>query len=199
MEHEWFAAAYSIRSLTLSCISLFVELSKAILGHHEHDFQKRLLRGAYMQSCDFFLSHNSKDKPIVKEVAMALQQRGVLVWLDDWALRPGMDWQSELERAIQSCKAAGICFGANGIGPWVEPEMRAILIRFVDEKCNGSSMPVIPIMLPNFQETQQLPMFLRSFTWVDLRPKISEENIDRLEWGITGRRPDRGGAAPNDH
>lgn len=152
-----------------------------------------------MQSCDFFLSHNSKDKPIVKEVAMALQQRGVLVWLDDWALRPGMDWQSELERAIQSCKAAGICFGANGIGPWVEPEMRAILIRFVDEKCNGSSMPVIPIMLPNFQETQQLPMFLRSFTWVDLRPKISEENIDRLEWGITGRRPDRGGAAPNDH
>ena len=34
-------------------------------------------------------------------------------------------------------------------------------------------------------------LFLRQFTWVDLRNGISDAALDRLEWGITGVKPKR--------
>jgi hypothetical protein len=35
---------------------------------------------------DVFLSHNSKDKPRVRKLAVALRDRGLRVWLDEWVL-----------------------------------------------------------------------------------------------------------------
>jgi proline dehydrogenase len=46
---------------------------------------------------DVFLSHNSKDKPAIRELADALEDRGVRVWLDERELIPGRPWQEELE------------------------------------------------------------------------------------------------------
>ena len=40
------------------------------------------------KSFDVFLSHNSKDKPDVRELAEALRARGLRVWLDECELVP---------------------------------------------------------------------------------------------------------------
>ena len=37
---------------------------------------------------DVFLSHNSKDKPVIRHIGEALKGRGLRVWLDEWALVP---------------------------------------------------------------------------------------------------------------
>jgi len=136
-----------------------------------------------------FLSHNSRDKPDVRRLGEALKKRGLSVWLDEWELRPGMTWQNELETIIATCHSATICVGSNGVGPWEEPEMHALLRRFVDEKKNGKDLPIIPVLLPGAPDTVKLPLFLAGHTWVDLRAGLKKAGLDRLEWGITGVKP----------
>lgn len=62
--------------------------------------------------------------------------------------------------------------------------MRACLSEFVDRRS-----PVIPVLLPDAPDKPDLPLFLRAFTWVDLRDGLTDDGLDRLEWGITGSKP----------
>jgi hypothetical protein len=133
---------------------------------------------------DVFLSHNSKDKPTVRQLAQALQARGLKVWLDEEQLIPGRPWQEALEEIIQTTRTAAVLVGKDDLGPWEIPEMRACLSEFVN-RC----LPVIPVLLPDAPTKPELPLFLRAFTWVDLRGGLTDAGLDRLEWGITGRKP----------
>ncbi|MCP4663031.1 MAG: protein kinase [bacterium] len=133
---------------------------------------------------DVFLSHNSRDKPAVRQLGEALKQRGLRIWLDDWELVPGRPWQEALKEIIETTRAAAVLVGKDGLGPWQEPEMRACVSEFV-----AREVPVIPVLLPGAPGKPELPIFLKQFTWVDLREGITEEGLDRLVWGITGQKP----------
>lgn len=133
---------------------------------------------------DVFLSHNSKDKPAVRELAETLRSRGLKVWLDEWDLIPGRPWQDALEEIIQTVRSAAVLVGKDGLGPWEIPEMRGCLSEFVNRK-----LPVIPVLLNGAPDRPALPLFLKQFTWVDLRAGLTEEGLDRLQWGITGKKP----------
>ncbi|NTU41871.1 MAG: TIR domain-containing protein, partial [Nitrospirales bacterium] len=39
-------------------------------------------------SYDLFLSHSSKDKAVVRELAERLRKDGLRVWFDEWVLKP---------------------------------------------------------------------------------------------------------------
>ena len=73
--------------------------------------------------------------------------------------------------------------GKDGLGPWEIPEMDACLSEFVDR-----GMPVIPVLLPGAPKKPKLPLFLKAFTWVDLRDGLKKAALDNLEWGITGTK-----------
>lgn len=133
---------------------------------------------------DVFLSYNSKDQVAVLELGKALRKRGLKVWLDEWELAPGQLWLDALERAIETIGSAAVLVAEGGLGPWEATEMRALLFEFVRR-----SLPVIPVLLPGAPEKPTLPVFLRQFTWVDLRAGINTEGLDRLQWGITGQKP----------
>lgn len=144
---------------------------------------------------DVFLSHNSRDKPAVEEIAARLRDRGLRVWLDQDELRPGLPWQEGLEEGVRASRSVAVCIGADGLGPWQRPEMQAFLALSAEDE-----MPVIPVLLPGCPESpQQLPLFLRAMTWVDLSKGLTGGGLDRLVWGITGtkgtigtsERPDR--------
>jgi hypothetical protein len=136
------------------------------------------------QSGDFdvFLCHNDADKPIVRWVAERLREHDILPWLDEDELPPGRSWQEELEQQIERINAAAVFMGPEGLGPWQNREMRALLNEF-----EVRQRPVIPVLLPG-ADTLALPAFLKGLTWVDLRAQDAE-GIDRLVWGITGRKP----------
>jgi hypothetical protein len=133
---------------------------------------------------DVFLSHNSLDKPAVEELGKLLKGRGISVWLDAWELVPGRPWQEALEEVITTTRSAAVLVGSEGVGPWQQPEMRAALSQFVKK-----GLPVIPVLLPNAPSRVDLPLFLENFTWVDFREGFTEENLNRLVWGITGSKP----------
>lgn len=143
-------------------------------------------------SFDVFLSHNSKDKPTVRQLAQALQARGLQVWLDEEQLVPGRPWQEALEEIIQTTRTAAVLVGKDGLGPWEIPEMRACLSEFVNRRS-----PVIPVLLPDAPDKPDLPLFLRAFTWVDLRGGLTDDGLDRLEWGITGSKPNKSFMQPH--
>ena len=138
------------------------------------------------KSFDVFLSHNSKDKPTVRELAEALRARGLKVWLDEWELVPGQPWQEALEEVIETTGASAVLVGKDGLGPWHAAEMRGCLTEFVRRK-----LPVIPVLLPGAPAEPRLPLFLTQVVWVDLRSGLTEEGLDKLQWGITRKRPVR--------
>ena len=131
---------------------------------------------------DIFLCHNSEDKPVVKEIGEQLKKRGILPWLDEWELRPGVLWQEVLEKQIKNIKSVAVFIGRNGTGPWQDREMLGFLLESVERKCL-----VIPVILRDCVKDPELPTFFKGMTWVDFR-KEDPDPLERLIWGITGER-----------
>ena len=138
------------------------------------------------QAFEVFLSHNSQDKPAVRALAVLLAEHGIRVWLDEEQLIPGRPWQPLLEEGIRESATGAVLVGADGLGPWENEEMQALLHLAVEEK-----KPVIPVLLPGAPGKPDLPLFLRSRGWVDLRAGFGTEGMDKLIWGITGEHPGR--------
>lgn len=120
----------------------------------------------------------------MRKLAQALQKRGLKAWLDEEQQVPGRPWQEALEKIIQTTRTAAVLVGKDGLGPWEVPEIRACLSEFVNR-----TLPIIPVLLPDAPSRPELPLFLRAFTWVDLRDGLTDAGLDQLQWGITGRKP----------
>ncbi|MBP5976553.1 GUN4 domain-containing protein [Brasilonema sp. CT11] len=122
------------------------------------------------------------------KIAEQLEENKIKPWLDIWELQPGFPWQPELEKQIAQIKSAAVFVGQTGIGPWQEDEIRAFLREFKDRQC-----PVIPVLLPDAPHTPDLPRFLQGYTWVDFREqtRVYIPPMERLIWGITGKKPVR--------
>src|SRR5919109_645368 len=65
---------------------------------HERDGAKEVVR-------DAFVSYAREDRPFVKALAEALQERGKKVWLDLEDILPTADWVREVEAGIRSANA----------------------------------------------------------------------------------------------
>jgi hypothetical protein len=131
----------------------------------------------HFSGCDTFLSYNRDDENDVKALAGYLKQAGLNIWLDQWNLLPGDPWQTELEKALERCITCLICWGPSGLGPWQHEEMRAALERQVRDQ----RYRVMPVLLPACRDPKDIPSFLRSIAWVDLRQGVNNpQELNRL-------------------
>jgi WD40 repeat protein/GTPase SAR1 family protein len=164
--------------------SLTLEIDTAAEAQRKRGMAVSIVQGKVASSdFDVFLCHNSSDKPTVKAIGMHLKEGGILPWLDEWELQPGLPWQRLIEEQITKIRSAAVFVGANGIGPWHVQEIDALLREFADRGC-----PVIPVLLEGAPRKPKLPVFLKAMTWVDFRRQDSEP-LQKLIWGITGERP----------
>ena len=53
---------------------------------------------------DVFISYSRRDSEVAEALYKALTQRGIAVWLDRQALKPGTDFMREIQRSIASAK-----------------------------------------------------------------------------------------------
>jgi hypothetical protein len=136
------------------------------------------------EAYDVFLCHNSEDKPEIRRIADDLIKRGIKPWLDEREIRPGIIWQSALEKQIAHIKSVAIFIGKSGIGPWQDMEIRAFINEFVERKC-----PVIPAILPSVETAPSLPILLKNLHYVDFRVPVPDP-LDQILWGITGEKPE---------
>lgn len=134
---------------------------------------------------DVFLAHNSQDKPQVKLIADKLRSRGMTPWLDQEQIPPGRWFQDIIQSAIREVKSIAIFIGETGLGRWQMVELRSSISRCVD-----LDIPVIPVLLPGVHTIPNNLIFLKDLNWVTFANGIDDtEQLDRLEWGITGRKP----------
>jgi len=133
-------------------------------------------------SIDVFLSHNSKDKPAIRELKTELQRVGLSTWLDEDDLVAGQPWLDAIEVAIKSAKSIVVAIGSSGLGPWETPEMRSALIEMVRR-----NVPVIPLLLPGAPTQVELPLFLQTLTWIDCRTGFLPNSVERIKASVDGR------------
>jgi hypothetical protein len=131
---------------------------------------------------DVFMCHNGQDKPAVREINAALKEQGIRTWLDEEQLPLGTPWQPELEARVGDVRAACVCVGNSGLGPWQDMEIRAFLSEFVRRE-----RPVIPVLLPDAPAVPDLPLFLRQMTWLDLRQE-RDKGMKRLAEALKNPR-----------
>ena len=67
---------------------------------------------------DAFLSYNSQDRPAVEELAERLKGEGLALYLEEWELAPGREFQPALAEALRDSKTCVVFLGPNGLGPW---------------------------------------------------------------------------------
>ena len=72
---------------------------------------------------DVFLSHSSKDKKIVCDIAERLQKDEVKVCFDEWVLKPGDSIPAKIEEGLERSRVLLLCMSANAFGSaWAQLE-----------------------------------------------------------------------------
>ena len=130
-----------------------------------------------------FLSHRSEDLDAVSQIAKALQEREIDVWLDESELSPGDEWQKAIEKGLEASDVAIVFVGPQGTE--LEGD-KQLALSFQRER----QLLVIPLLLPG-ASFEQVPRFLQNITSVDFRDGLDNEiAFERLIWAITGKKPD---------
>jgi hypothetical protein len=97
-----------------------------------------------------FLSHSSKDKPFIRQLATDLTADGIDVWLDEQRIRVGDSIPESIAQGLAQSDYFLIAVSQNSIGSdWVRRELNNALIDEVERRqvkvlplrLDGSSMP----------------------------------------------------------
>jgi TIR domain len=93
---------------------------------------------------DAFLSYNSQDSPAVHELAERLTAEGLVLYLEEWELALGREFQPALAEGLTGSKACVVFLGPNGLGPWQKEELQVAN----DMRARDEAFHVIPVLLP---------------------------------------------------
>ena len=128
-----------------------------------------------------FLSHSGADTEAARELKRRLRASpdakaaGLKVWFDKDDLRPGGQWQLQIEQAIQEDATAFVVYvGSRGVINWVDIEVRAALSRVATDR----DFLFIPVLAPEIG-SNALPPFARLYQGV-LDPLGKGDGLERL-------------------
>ena len=124
-----------------------------------------------------FLCHSSNDKPAVRELYQKLRAEAwIQPWLDEEEIFPGMDWNMEIEKAVEAADAIIVCLTKNSISKegYVQRELR-IVLDFADYKPEGT-LYIMPVRL----EECEPPRRLRAWQYADYFEGQRDRALQRL-------------------
>jgi hypothetical protein len=106
---------------------------------------------------DVFLSHSSKDKGVVRDIATRLKKDGLKVWFDEWEIKPGDSIPARIEDGLENSRILVLCMSANAFGSdWAQLESGTF--RFRDPL--NKERRFIPVRLDDTPITGSLAQFL---------------------------------------
>ncbi len=141
---------------------------------------------------DVFLCHNSLDKPLVKDVADALQiEAGILFFLDEFSIPPSVEFLEFIRQEMRKSAACAIFVGANGWGNTHLVEARLAL----EVKAERADFRIIPINLPDAPAAAWSDLFGAGnqppFNWIKLEGPTDDAARAKLIEAVHGRFPVR--------
>jgi hypothetical protein len=140
-----------------------------------------------------FLSHSSKDKPWVSQLAVDLNLCGVDVWFDAWELRVGDDLHERIGEAVDKSRFVGVVVTEHfNESKWIRGEVNQALTR---EKAGER-----PVVLPLLAAAVTVPPTLSTKKYLDfaedyfrsltrLAVLIHELPLDAVEGDLALRAP----------
>ncbi len=161
-----------------------------VLSDEERKRQKRatiVKKRLELQQYHTFLCHNSKDKPEVRKLRKRLEHQGIAAWIDEKNILAGDQFVPAIEEILDQVPSALVIIGPNSTGRWQQQEYYALLQSYVEgRKDEGRPLRLIPVLLPTAEKRPRLPVFLRSFNYVDFRKGglDDREEMRRLIRGI---------------
>lgn len=170
-----------------------------LLGYKQPAVQKPIIKPVYEEKLPFekvtakqaekeiansgnrllrvFLNHSSTDKPIVRELYQKLRaEKWIQPWLDEEELFPGMDWNLEIEKAIESTDVMLVCLSKQSVTKegYIQRELR-LALDYADYKPERT-LSIIPIRL----EDCQPPKRLASRQYLDYFGNKRNDAFDKL-------------------
>ena len=138
-----------------------------------------------------FISYNSEDRAAVTALAERLRGEGLELYLEEWEITPGREFQSALAEGLRASRACIVFLGPSGLGPWQKQELQVA----IDRRGREEAFRVIPVLLPGAERPRRGNVahleFLINASWVEFRRSIDDDSAFRsLKWGITGEKPD---------
>lgn len=129
----------------------------------------------YSKYHGIFLSHNSEDKPFVRNLKELLQEKGVQkVWVDEAEILIGDSLINKIQEGINQTEYFGIVLSKNSIqSPWVQKELEQAMMMEITRR----NVKVLPLLL----EQCELPGFLQGKLYADFTTQdVYEKSIDKL-------------------
>jgi WD40 repeat protein len=124
-------------------------------------------------SFDVFLSHSSKDKDIVRDLAERLKADGLRVWLDAWEIRPGDSIPAKIEEGLEHSRVLVLCMSAHAFGSdWAQLESGTFRFRDPLNKYRR----FIPLRL----DDAPVKGSLAQFVYINWLPRQQEEEYPKL-------------------
>lgn len=116
-----------------------------------------------------FLSHSSKDKFIVRELARKLSKYGVKSWVDEAEIKIGDSLIQKISEGIKESDFFGVVLTKNSINSeWVKHELNIALNKEILSK----KVIVLPLV---FEEGLEIPIFLSDKKYADFSDQIKYE------------------------
>jgi len=121
---------------------------------------------------DCFISHAFEDKDIfVRELAIKLQQKGLMVWYDEFTLKIGNSLSAAIDKGIASSKCGIVVLSHNFFNKyWTQEELNRLAIK--------RSKTGMDIILPIWLNISHDEIYKYSPMLADIYAIKSENGID---------------------
>ena len=121
-----------------------------------------------------FICYARYDLTFVLKLATALRDRGIPIWIDQWCIEPGADWNEAIDAALHACANFLIVLSPEAVA---SDEVRGELTVAL-----STHKHVIPVMHRPLQRPSEIPRQLRLRQWIDFTQstQVSEASLDLL-------------------
>lgn len=137
---------------------------------------------------DVFLCHNRVEKPLVKDIADALQvEAGLLFFLDEYSIPASVEFLEYIRNEMRRSASCAIFLGPAGWGPTHLSEARLAL----DIKAERSEFRIIPVKLPGSREEDWAELFGSGssppYNWIELTAVGDDAALRKLIPAVQGQ------------
>lgn len=148
-----------------------------------------------MKPPKLFISHSSKDKDFVRQLAKDLADVGFSIWSDEWESSVGDSFAVSISNAIKDADFLLVVMSPDYFSSgWATQEWQVAMLEEMEER----RIKIIPLMY----RSCEAPKLLRDKLWIDFRNSQNYTNsLNVLITGLgrlqdTGSTPKRTGGSP---
>lgn len=130
-----------------------------------------------------FLSHNSVDKPFVRELARDMKRAGIKVWIDEAEIKIGDSIVDKIGKGIDEADYVVVVLSPNSVdSPWVQRELQVA----THQEIVGKRIKVLPVLykdcnIPSYLEDKSFADFRDSANYFTALQQILNSLVDDNE------------------